>query len=479
MKALGRIRFVVLLSALLCATAKGAEVETVKKMFAESDRLVINSDCGWVAYNYEDSYATRKQIAENQEPFALASVMYTRHPVSAWENEDGSFDSSPPLNLLEDWMQTGRHVAFRIYANTADDLPAHVRESVGVIDPLETKGDIVRIAYWDPDYIAHHRKLVEFLGKHFSASSRLAYVDIGGVGDTGGEWYFGNRRAYDRTGLTDEIYLDMLKSFVNMYKEAFPQTRLFIAYDAIIQAKSRHEEALALILENNIGVRDDGLGGWPWPREHPPPETWPMPRFWPDVPVLFEGSGRGGGVYGWKMQRKDGVRILRWALRKCRPSYINIGGAETTSEKACAELKDLLLKYGRKLGYRFVLLEATYPTRLKPGATATIRMRWVNRGMSPCYADRKMELSLCDDAGTPVTAIQAMPDPPTTAWAPDSEQDVSMALSIPEIIEPGEYKLRVGILMGHPQAPERLLKTATANAETNGYITIGSIQIEP
>jgi len=473
------ITFTLVLSALLCVTAKGAEVETVKKVFTESNALVINPDCGWVAYNYEDSYATRQQIAQGREPFALASVIYTRHPVSAWENEDGSFEGSAPLKLLEDWSQHGRAVGFRIYANTADHLPEHVRDAVEIIDPLETRGEAVRIAYWDPNYIAHHRKLVEFLGKQLSNSPLLAYVDIGGVGDTGGEWFFENRHPYDRTGLTDEIFLDMLKSFITMYRQAFPQTRLFISYDAIVQAKSKHKEALALILENDIGVRDDGLGGWPWPREHAPPESWPMPKFWPDVPVLFEGSGRGGGVYGWKMQRKDPARILRWALRKCHPSYINLGGAETTSEKACAELKDLLLKYGRKLGYRFVLLEASYPARLKPGATATISMRWANRGTSPCYADRKMELSLCDDAATPVATIQAMPDPPTTAWAPESEQDLSMTLSIPETVTSREYKLRIGILMGNPRAPKQWVKTATANAEDNGQITIGGIQIEP
>ena len=462
---------------LFCATSGAARGPTVEKTFEESDEVLVNPDCGWVAYNYEDSYAARKRVAGGREPFAAAAVMYTRHPAKAWEAPDGGYEGSAPLKLLEDWIANGRHVAFRIYANVISDLPERTRPKVRAVGSRADGRTVSVIAYWDADYTTEHRKLVEFLGRRLGPSPNLAYVDIGGVGNTGGEWFFGDRRPFEQAGMDDDVFFDLAKTFVEMYRSAFPQTRLFISFEAVTQARRRRDDVLALLLRNDVGIRDDGLGGWPYPRENPPSGAWPMPTFWEKVPVLFEGSGRGGGVYGWTLQGKNPGRVLDWALEKCKPSFINIGGSETKSEQACAELGDLLREYGRKLGYRFALIRAGYPSRVKRGVESSMTLVWANRGVSRCYVNRKIEVVLLDSDGRFVMAFVSSPEPQTTAWLPGKETTVRLPLAIPNTIPPGDYLLKLGMLLGDPRAPRRLVALGTKGADADGYQPIGDIHI--
>ena len=52
-----------LLVLFLALTSLGIlHAETVQRQFEESSRFLTNPDCGWIAYNYEDSYDLRKAV---------------------------------------------------------------------------------------------------------------------------------------------------------------------------------------------------------------------------------------------------------------------------------------------------------------------------------------------------------------------------------------------------------------------------------
>ncbi len=452
--------------------AAPAEKPVLEKEFQESARFIKNPDCGWIAYNYEDSYGLRRRAAGGREPFVFASVVYTRHPRKAWQTGAGDFAGSEPLKLLKNWIAHERYVAFRIYANKMGHLPEELRGKVQGIGP---KGS--GITYWDRDYVEDHRRLVQYLGSRLGDSPYLAFVDIGGVGNTGGEWYFAPREVYRKAGYEGETRFELFKQFVQMYREAFPRTRLVISYECVPNDGERAKAVMELLKENDIGVRDDGLGGWPYPRQHPPLDAWPMPLFWRDLPVLFEGGGRGGGVYGWKQQGKDPADVLDWVFGRCHPSYINIGGSETASEKGCDELGSLLIRYGRRLGYRFALLHARCPARLRAGGSFELRMRWANRGIAPCYVKRPIELSFFRPEGGFAAAVSAQPDPPTTEWGPEEVTEVTVPFSVPSNLETGHYRLKVRMLLGDPRDPARAVEIATEGADREGRYALGRVSV--
>jgi len=463
--------FFVLLAFVPSLAARGGE-RFVEREFEESFEFVRNPDCGWVAYNYEDSYDLRRRSAGGKEPFALASVIYTRRPRVAWETPEGRFERSSPTELLKDWMAHERYVAFRVYANRVNQLPTALRGKVQSVGE-----DGKRIAYWDQDYIEDHRNLVEYLGKQLGSSPYLAFVDIGGVGDTGGEWYFSRREPYDRAGLDSDRYFQLVEAFVGMYRKAFPATRLFISYDCVTHAGERSEDVVSLLATHNVGVRDDGLGGWPYPREHPPVGAWPVPLFWRNVPVLFEGAGKGGGVFGWVLQGKDPERVLDWAFERCHPSYLNIGGSESVSEKACADLTDILIKYGSKLGYRLTLLSARVPATFGKRQICELKMRWANRGIAPCYENRQVEVSFLDAVGRLMASTTVQPVPPTTEWGPGTVLEASASFAVPPELDPGDYALKIRMLLGAPFGASKPLAVATRGADAAGRYTVGRVTV--
>ena len=468
-------------AAILCSLfLAGAEGSTgpdgvLRTVFTESQGLVLNPDCGWVAYNYEDGYNLRTRVAGGKEPFRFASAVYTRHASIAWENDTGGFEDSRPLKLLENWIAHERHVALRVYANGVNDLPSRLRADPPTFSYRKGGETHRRVRYWNDTYVAEHRRLVRFLGERLADCPYVAYVDIGGVGNTGGEWFCVPTDEFRRAGLDSDRLAGLVRTFVEMYREAFPHVRLFISYDCL--AGELRPDVVELLQRNRVGLRDDGLGGWPYPRQSPRRKEWPMPELWPEMPVLFECGGKGGGVYGFVQRGEDPEAVLKWVCRLSPPTYVNLGGSETASAKACAEMEDLLLRCGRRLGYRFALAEASCPAVLSQGQAFEVSMKWANRGGAPCYADRQIEVSFCTLEGGQVGAIVARPEPLTTQWGPGRQVGVRLRFSLPEGIAPGEYALKVRMLFGDPRDAGRAVNLATVGADDEGRYTVGVVRV--
>jgi hypothetical protein len=461
--------------ALCAASGHPASGQTVQTRFEESDAFIMNPDCGWVAYNYEDSYDARSGIAGGGAPFAYASVIYTRHPREAWRDAAGGFAQSAPVKLLQDWMDHRRDVAFRIYANTMDDLPPALRPDVDGVSYPSGGGSASGIAYWDEDYIADHRQLVQRLGQRFDGSPYLAFVDVGGVGNTGGEWYLDPREPFARAGLDDERFYGLVKSFVEMYRQAFPRTRLFISYECVAKAGARRQDVVDLLVKNDIGVRDDGLGGWPYPRQNVPAEEWPMPTLWQKLPACFEGGG--GGIFTSRRAGREPDRVLDWLFKQCPPTYVNIGGSETICQRVSRDMPAMLERYGNRIGYRLALLSASVPAELKRGGSARLQMQWANRGIAPCYTQDRLEVSLFDAHGSFILAEAVDLEPSTREWAPGQEVTVQAAFGVPATVPAGDYALRLRLLTGTATGTTRAVQVATKGADAEGRFAVGTVHV--
>ena len=469
---LGKTVYIAAVILLLLSSLRAHGAKRVDREFEKSARFLSNPQCGWIAYNQNDSYSKRKKLSGEEKPFPFASVIYTRHPRRAWEGTGESFQNSRPVKMLESWMQHGRHVAFRIFASHMSHLPDDVANSITAIGPGGT-----RIPYWDPDYISDHRKLITYLGDKWADSPHLAFVDIGGVGKEG-RWFFSRRKTYESAGLTNARYAKLVKKYVRMYENAFPDVQLFISYKCVTEAGNRADKIMALLKEHGIGVRDDSLGEWPYPRNRPPLREWPVPLFWRDVPVLFEiNDKKGGGIYGWEQQGNTPEEILEWTLRMSKPSYINLGGTAEASAKACRDMPGFLLSKSPLLGYRFVLQRISYPASVEAGGKLRLRASWSNRGRAPCYRSYEMEVSLWDEDGQRAAVMYAEPRSPTTEWQPLEEVTTRVEVEVPREIAKGTYTVKLRLIRDRSASPAVAVETATKGEDEKGRFSAGKLNL--
>ncbi len=235
---------------------------------------------------------------------------------------------------------------------------------------------------------------------------------------------------------------------------------------------------MSLLKEHGIGVRDENLGEWPYPRSRPPLREWPVPLFWRDVPVLFEISGKkGGGIYGWKKQGNTPEEILKWTLRMSRPSYINLGGTAAASAQACAEMPAFLLSHSPLLGYRFVLQRISFPASVETGGKLRLRAMWSNRGRAPCYRSYEMEVSLWNEDGQRAAVMYGEPDPPTTDWRPLEEVTARLEVNVPPEVSRGTYTVKVRLIRNRSASPPVAVETATQGADGKGRFEGGTLDL--
>ena len=158
---------------------------------------------------------------------------------------------------------------------------------------------------------------------------------------------------------------------------------------------------------------------------------------------------------------------------------MNLGGAETTSQKACDEQAELLEAFGARLGYRFALKNAVYDDRAVRGEEQSLQMRWANRGAAPCYNDRDVVLALFDANGALTWQAAVPPSPRTSTWRGEREVDVAAAWRVPDDLAPGRYTLKVGLILGDARAPEALTRLANAGAAGPvEMVAVGPLTVE-
>ena len=152
-----------------------------------------------------------------------ANVLYARFTWKDWGRL-----GRKKIGHFKGWMARKRYIGLRMYCNTVGDLPQ------GVNVPAHNAGRRHSPLYWSPQYMKAHRAFVQAVGKAMAADPYLAYVDIGGVGNTGGEWLvypddrWGARPSFLNAGYSAENRDRMLWAVIRMYREAFPHVRLYL-----------------------------------------------------------------------------------------------------------------------------------------------------------------------------------------------------------------------------------------------------------
>lgn len=148
---------------------------------------------------------------------------------------------------------------------------------------------------------------------------------------------------------------------------------------------------------------------------------------------------------------------LRW-------SYLHIRYSD--SVRAAWEKEGRLSVLRKRLGYRFVLQEATFPSAVKPGGVLEITLRLRNEGFAAPYNARPLRVVLSNQ----VARFDARTSIDVRRWEP-GEHKVTVRLSVPSKAVRAPYRLSLALpddapsLAGRPEYAVRLANAGIWDAK--------------
>ena len=143
----------------------------------------------------------------------------------------------------------------------------------------------------------------------------------------------------------------------------------------------------------------------------------------------------------------------------------------------------------KALGYRFVIDEVRYSSRIDPGISLDLSFAVRNTGSAPFYYDWPLELALLDPQTREVVWKSVFPDIDIRSWLPGDQWDTQRReyaigletyrengdFAIPEDLAPGVFILSLAVL--DPAGMVPAVRFAIRNYYHGGYHPIGYIGI--
>lgn len=388
-----------------------------------------------------------------------ANILYARFTWKDWGRL-----GEKRISHYKGWMAQKRYISLRMYCNRPEDLPE------GLDVPIAQDGGTRIPKYWSPEFIAAHREWCMAVGKELAADPYLTYVDIGGVGNTGGEWII--RGNYD--DFTPDAKDHMTWETIKMYREAFPHVRLYLAAECPRRYVKDLNALYDYCKKNNIGFRLDGLCGVTgstndWARRAG------IADLWKNHPYQWEGAY---ATMEWERTNAS------WNTATVMENAMTYGPLSICYADADADAvrfendetkRAILDKAALRLGYRFVIEKAAYRDAMRRGTTWSMQMVVANRGCAYCYADRDMELAFLNSAGQPLWALKAKPFPPTSQWAPDQQIQVLLRVMVPKGAPSGRYALTIAMMDEDPRRPDNRIDMAMKQKTPENRFILGGI----
>ena len=311
-------------------------------------------------------------------------------------------------------------------------------------------------------------------------SPYLAFVDIGGVGNTGGEWLSGPAGARSPgQGWTTSAYYSLVKTFVEMYRQAFPDTRLYISYECIVRAGARRQDVERPAAEERRGRARRRPGRLALPAHRRAAGRLADAHALAEAARLLRG-GRRGHLQRQPARPRAGPDP-GLALQAV-PAHLRQPGRRRrrTSQRACKDMPAMLERYGRRLGYRLALLSASVPAQAEArrcrrghgcsGPTAAWRRatrRTGSRSPSSTGAGRfVLAVAVAPAAGGARSGC-----PASRYWS------VRAPFECPANVPAGDYSLKLRLLFGRRGGPTRPVKVATKGADADGRYTVGTVHV--
>lgn len=338
--------------------------------------------------------------------------------------------------------------------------------------------------YW-PDGIPHgdpatqwlsdtyKNRMIAFitkLGQAWDNDPRVAAIEFGLFGNWGEQHIYPNKFADG----TDRIPLSFQTALGDAYVNAFKNKKVMVRYPDTFTAYPFG------IQWDSFALPDDVAGG----NGEIARDTWRTQINSGEVAYDWgDQSNLGGSPDGTLGSTNNTDYVNDWIMRTHTSSlgWIAEYNAGNTSVAAGAT------EMQKKLGYRYVINQATFSGSVQAGGTMNVAFNVVNKGSSPFYYDWPVEASLLRADKT--VAWKGLFTADVRKWLPGTDWNttsnvytnapvqntVSGAFTIPTTLANGTYTLALSIL--DPSGWKPSVRFANTNYYAGGRTPIGKVGI--
>ena len=422
-------------------------------------------------------------MMENVESDGVDKVIaYSNH---RWEGvEDMNVKVVPRPFIV--WMEAYEGgVEKNTYTDHPDDLngwhwpsdfPREVRSDDN--DTPSTGG------YFDPTFQDRIKKLIAKLGEAWDNDPRVAYVEMGIIGEWG-EHHDPNITTYwlphtQSYHVANRTWIPGIEKVLgDAFKEAFKNKKVMVRYAYEFE-------------DYDFGIYWDS---WAISEEEERGYNAMMRRgdYWRTQPVGGEITWNWGDLYNKGYRSLEdclaNTETRTKVINQIRALHCNHLGGVTWANFQDPVFQANAALVQKVLGYRFVMKEFSYPTRIEQGKPFDVKLKVVNTGSSPFYYDWPVEIALLDATSHRKVWSTTLDDVHISQWMPgedwDSanssyltpakEKEVNATITLDEALDPGKYIISVAVLDPAGMLPS--LRFAAMNYFTGGRHPMGYVGV--
>ena len=422
----------------------------------------LNEGMGWTEgfpINYQDFDGN----LENKD-HPMTSIAYFRVYWRFVEPEMGNYMWPKIDSALITAHERNQTLILRIApygTNKKTDVPDWYRDLVGDENNWKTRTPIKKWAVnpENPLYAKHYGSFIKALGMRYDGHPDLESIDLSIVG----AWGEGAGSSLLEKGTMEKL--------VNSYTDNFKKTPLIM----LLTDEKTNKYGLS---QTNVGWRIDCLGdlgfwakeqnGWTHMYNYYPQGiiNFGMKDAWKKAPVSLE-------ICGTFLRWKDKEGYNREDVKYIFDQSLNwhISSFNAKSSPVPEEWEDLVNDWLKKMGYRFVLRNFSYPEFISPNEKLSFTSWWENKGVAPCYKKFLLAIRLKNDHGTKIFLTDAN----INDWLP-GDNIFDDAIFLPADLPTGDYDIQIGII--DPQSHKPKVKLAIEGRDADGWYTLGEIKIK-
>ena len=339
--------------------------------------------------------------------------------------------------------------------------------------------------YFDPTFQDRMKKLIKKLGEAWDNDPRVAYIEMGLIGEWGehhdpsirGDMWPPHTQPNHVAGRTWIPGIE--ETLGDAFTEAFKNKKVMVRYAYDFQ-------------DYNFGYYWDSFA---YEEEEERGYNWYMRRgdFWKDQVMGGEITWNYGSFYN------EGCRSLEDVLAKdkrrqtvidqVRALHVNHLGGVTWAKWDNVNFYNNASTIQKIMGYHYVIKEFKYPERVDKGKDFTVSFSVLNTGSGPFYYDWPIEISLITADSHIVAWRTTLSSPRISQWMPGDNWDASTqsykvpaelntvteTIKIDQDIPAGQYAIAIAVLDPAGMVPS--LRFANFNYWNGGRHPMGLIGV--